>query len=682
MGKCIGIDLGTTFSVVAKVDSNGKAQIIKNRYGSTTTPSVIAFLDDEILIGEDAKEMQASGHEDIACFFKRNMGEDEFQMNFNNVDYNSEKLSSILLKQLKEDAETYLQDKVDKAVITVPAYFNNKQRQATIKAGEMAGLKVLKIINEPTAAALAYGVTGRGVNKNILVYDLGGGTFDVTIANIENNNIRVLGTDGDHRLGGKDWDDRLASYLSDKFLEQYDLDLLEDMDTFNELLVKCEKAKKELTAREQTKVVINYKGNRGNYEITRAKFKEITSDLLGRTELLIDNLLNDISLSWNDIDEVLLIGGSTRMKMVHDLIEKLTGKMALSGVNVDEAVALGAAIQAKIEEEPEEIFSLPGYKAISDVTAHSLGMVSISEDFSKYINTKIINKNSTIPSSEKKPFKFRTRRNGSNELEVYVLQGESNLPLECSILGKYVISGMDHINNGETVIDITYNYDSNSVVEVTAIQRENNKKLNVRVESVPEDMEWLGLEPVRETKVQNDIVICIDLSGSMNGTALNNAKIAAKRFINDMDLEYTNISLIGFADRVGVFTSLSSNERNLNNKVDLLSENSNLGYGTSAEPFSKAMDELNESNGNKFIIVLTDGEWFNKQDAINKAKECANHDIEIIALGFGSADKTFLNSIATSDEQSLFTDVTALETSFSKIAQAITENTGGNLIIK
>lgn len=682
MGKCIGIDLGTTFSVVAKVDSNGKAQIIKNRYGSTTTPSVIAFLDDEILIGEDAKEMQASGHEDIACFFKRNMGEDEFQMNFNNVDYNSEKLSSILLKQLKEDAETYLQDKVDKAVITVPAYFNNKQRQATIKAGEMAGLKVLKIINEPTAAALAYGVTGRGVNKNILVYDLGGGTFDVTIANIENNNIRVLGTDGDHRLGGKDWDDRLASYLSDKFLEQYDIDLLEDIDTFNELLVKCEKAKKELTAREQTKVVINYKGNRGNYEITRAKFKEITSDLLGRTELLIDNLLNDISLSWNDIDEVLLIGGSTRMKMVHDFIEKLTGKMALSGVNVDEAVALGAAIQAKIEEEPEETFALPGYKSISDVTAHSLGMVSISEDFSKYINTKIINKNSTIPSSEKKPFKFRTRRNGSNELEVYVLQGESNLPLECSILGKYVISGMDHINNGETVIDITYNYDSNSVVEVTAIQRENNKKLNVRVESVPEDMEWLGLEPVRETKVQNDIVICIDLSGSMNGTALNNAKIAAKRFINDMDLEYTNISLIGFADRVGVFTSLSSNERNLNNKVDLLSENSNLGYGTSAEPFSKAMDELNESNGNKFIIVLTDGEWFNKQDAINKAKECANHDIEIIALGFGSADKTFLNSIATSDEQSLFTDVTALETSFSKIAQAITENTGGNLIIK
>ena len=682
MGKCIGIDLGTTFSVVAKVDSNGKAQIIKNRYGSTTTPSVIAFLEDEILIGEDAKEMQASGHEDIACFFKRNMGEDEFQMNFNNVDYNSEKLSSILLKQLKEDAETYLQDKVDKAVITVPAYFNNKQRQATIKAGEMAGLKVLKIINEPTAAALAYGVTGRGVNKNILVYDLGGGTFDVTIANIENDNIRVLGTDGDHRLGGKDWDDRLASYLSDKFLEQYDLDLLEDMDTFNELLVKCEKAKKELTAREQTKVVINYKGNRGNYEITRAKFEEVTSDLLGRTELLIDNLLNDISLSWNDIDEVLLIGGSTRMKMVHDLIEKLTGKMALSGVNVDEAVALGAAIQAKIEEEPEEIFSLPGYKAISDVTAHSLGMVSISEDFSKYINTKIINKNSTIPSSEKKPFKFRTRRNGSNELEVYVLQGESNLPLECSILGKYVISGMDHINNGETVIDITYNYDSNSVVEVTAIQRENNKKLNVRVESVPEDMEWLGLEPVRETKVQNDIVICIDLSGSMNGTALNNAKIAAKRFINDMDLEYTNISLIGFADRVGVFTSLSSNERNLNNKVDLLSENSNLGYGTSAEPFSKAMYELNESNGNKFIIVLTDGEWSNKQDAINKAKECANHDIEIIALGFGSADKTFLNSIATSDEQSLFTDVTALETSFSKIAQAITENTGGNLIIK
>ena len=700
MGIRVGIDLGTTFSAVARIDPNtGKPMVIKNSFGSATTPSVLCFeRDGNILFGEDAKNMQSVGDTNAIAFFKRSMGKDMFSVEILGKTYTATDLSAILLKKLKEEAEEQINERIDSAVITVPAYFTHKERAATIEAGKRAGLEVIAIINEPTAAAFAYGLNEKKEEQTVLIYDLGGGTFDVTLARINQNEISILGSDGDHELGGKDWDDCIARYLASEFLEKYGVDLSDDPEMVASLLVTAENVKKQLTSKDMVSVPITYQDIRGTIDITEETFEAISQFLIGTTKDVTERLMDSVEVSWNQIDGVILVGGSTRMRMIHNYVYEMSGKPPLSGVNVDEAVALGAAIRANITDKGEAVatigglfgrtkssgLSIQGAKAVTDVTAHSLGMISISPDGEEYINSIIIKKNTKIPASNTKPFNLRTRAK-DNELEVYVLQGEYKRPLDNTIINKYVISKIERTSPPNSVIEVTYEYTANGVIEVSAVQKETGKKLPIKIEPVPEDMSWTDLSPKDNASggamPSVDVMLAIDLSGSMSGDPTRKAMRAMDDFVRQMDSDYTRIGIMAFADNTKVILQPTDDFKAVHNTISRL-ESVDVGICNDAEPFTSAYSVLNggfmkKDSDIKYIVVLTDGCWNNTSNAINAAKKCHKAGIEVMALGFGSADHAFLKKIASTDEFASVTDLSNLGGSFSKIAQAIGEGSTG-----
>jgi len=700
MGIRVGIDLGTTFSAVACIDEqNGMPKLIKNCFDSTITPSVLYFEPNgNILYGEDAKNMQAMGDTNAVAFFKRSMGKDMFSIDIYGKTYNATDLSAIFLEKIKNEAESQIGETIDSAVITVPAYFTHKEREATIEAGKRAGLDVIAIINEPTAAAIAYGLNSKDVEQTVLIYDLGGGTFDVSIARINKDEIEILGSDGDHELGGKDWDDCIARYLATEFQEQYDIDLSEDTEMVASLLVTAENVKKQLTSRDTVNVPLFYQGNRANIEITNDLFESVSQFFLGSTKELTEGLISSLQLSWGDIDGVILVGGSTRMRMIHKYVEGMSGKKPLSGVNVDEAVALGAAIRANIDNKGNVVpmlggklhgtkannLCIQGAKVVSDVTAHALGMISESSDREKYINSIIIKKNSKIPADNTKSFNFRTRTK-NNELEVYVMQGAFERPLDNTIINKYVIAKIERVSSPTSIIDVTYQYTSNGIVEVSAIQQENGKKLPIRIEPIPEDMSWTNISPKDQAgnaMSQNiEIILAVDLSGSMSGEPIQKAQKAMNSFVSELEEGNIKIGIIAFADIVECVLSPDSNFKTVKAVISKL-QSVSVGGGTSAEPFTTALTELKgkllkKESEVRYIIVLTDGRWNRQGSAITAAKKCHRAGIEVMALGFGSADYTFLKEIASIDEFASITSLTEMSGSFSKIAQAIGEGATG-----
>lgn len=704
MGIRVGIDLGTTFSAVARIDPNtGKPMVIKNSFGSATTPSVLCFeKDGHILFGEDAKNMQSVGDTNAIAFFKRSIGKDMFSVDILGKTYTATDLSAILLQKLKEEAEQRIGEKIDAAVITVPAYFTHKERAATIESGKRAGLEVIAIINEPTAAAFAYSLNDKKEEQTVLIYDLGGGTFDVTLARINQNEISIIGSDGDHELGGKDWDDCIARYLASEFLEKFGVDLSDDPEMVASLLVTAENVKKQLTSKDMVRVPITYQDIRGTIDITEETFESISQFLIGTTKDVTERLMDSVKISWHQIDGVILVGGSTRMRMVHSYVYEMSGKQPLSGVNVDEAVALGAAIRANITAKGEAIatigglfgkvknsgLSIQGAKKVTDVTAHSLGMISISSDGEEYINSVIIKKNVKIPASNTRPFNLRTRAK-DNEVEVYVLQGEYKRPLDNIIINKYVISKIERTIPPNSVIEVTYEYTSNGVIEVSAIQKETGKKLPIKIEPVPEDMHWTDMSPkdnVPERAMPSvDVMLAIDLSGSMSGDPTRKAMRAMDDFVRQMDSDYTRIGIMAFADITKVILHPTNDFKAVHNTISKL-ESVDVGICNDAEPFTSSYSVLNgglmkKGSDIKYIVVLTDGCWSNISNAINAAKKCHKVGIEVMALGFGSADHAFLKKIVSTDEFASITDLSDLGGSFSKIAQAIGEGSTGLSVI-
>jgi len=690
MGIRVGIDLGTTFSAVAKInDTTGKPEVIKNSFGSPITPSVLCFESNgKILFGEDAKSMQGMGNTNAIAFFKRNMGNDQFCVEFYGKTYTATDLSAILLKNLVNEAEQSCGEKIDAAVITVPAYFTHKERQATIEAGKKAGLEVIAIINEPTAAAFAYGLNEKAGDQTVLIYDLGGGTFDVTIARINKDKIDILGSDGNHELGGKDWDDCIARYLAQQFLEEYGVDLSEDDEMVASLLVTAESVKKQLTSKDELNVPIHYKDIRGNIKITEKLFEEISDFLIGATKELTNGLIESLGLSWSNITGAILVGGSTRMRMIHNYVRDMSGKEPLSGVNVDEAVALGAAIRANIDDAGNGILGMIGAKksvavlgakAVSDVTAHALGMIAVSEDGEKYVNSVIIPKNTPIPAEMKRSYNFRTSAK-ENELEVYVLQGAYERPLDNTIIDKYTITKIQKVAKNPSVIEVTYKYTANGVVDVSARQTETGKELPIRIEKVPEDMSWSDGSPKEQAAAgappEIEVILAIDLSGSMSGKPVEKAQAAMEEFVNQMDSEFTKIGLLAFADRTKMIVGPTNNFKHVIKGIYDINVG-DVGFCNRAEPFTDAFNALQmglfQKNKEKirYLVVLTDGIWDNPDSAIKQAKKCHKNGIEVMALGFGGADAKFLQKIASTDEFASLTNLSELTGSFSKIAQAI-----------
>ena len=685
MSTFVGIDLGTTNSVVAYCNAYGRPEVIPNRDGQPITPSVIYFGVDPPAVGQEAKEWARLGNEEIASFFKPHMGSPLYRLHFHGRDYDATALSALVLKRLKEDAEAKLGDVVDRAVITVPAYFADAQRKATIEAGEAAGLQVLRIINEPTAAALAYGLQKTGQSETVLIYDLGGGTFDVTVAKILPDEIAVLSTAGDHDLGGKNWDDRIATFLAEKFAADTGIDPLDDPVALNEVLVRSEQAKWALSERASTRITLQLGTERRSYELTRAEFDSMTFALMDRTRRLTEEALEESKLDWKSLSGVLLVGGSTRMPMVRSYVTQMSGAPPRSGVNVDEVVALGAAIQAAMDvgqttSDATPRFTLAGARRVSDVMSHSLGTVAVSTDGSSYVNDIVIRRNLPIPAENTKSYLHATHGGANDHLEVYLTQGESAHPLDCTVLGKYVFSGIQP-TDAEVTIDISMSYDVNGVVQVHAVQRDTGHALTMAVEPVPDDLSWLGRPPVTtETPAGPEparIYLLIDVSSSMAGFPLVEAQTAAREFLDRCDFTLIEVGLIAFSDQVTLQAEATDNVKKVQAALYRLEPD---GTTNLSDALHLARERLATHDRTRYVVILTDGYPDAPEAAVAEAEAARGEGIEIVAIGIGDADRDYLRRLASTEAGSIFAHAGELVQTFGHIARVITE--GGRSLRK
>ncbi|MBP3059274.1 molecular chaperone DnaK [Texas Phoenix palm phytoplasma] len=471
--KIIGIDLGTTNSCVSIMEGR-EPKVITNAEGGRTTPSIVSFKGEDIFVGEIAKRQMLTNPNTVASI-KRHMGESDFTVNINGKKYTPQEISAMILRNLKQQAEEYLGCSVTQAVITVPAYFNDSQRQATKDAGRIAGLEVKRIINEPTAAALAYGLDkSQNREQNILVFDLGGGTFDVSILNLDEGNFSVLATSGDNHLGGDDFDYKIVDFLVKEFKKEHGIDLSKDRQASQRLKDAAEKAKKELSGLTSTQIslpFITMSKSSGplhfEYNLTRTIFNELTHDLVERCLVPLKKALSDSKLTSTKIDQVLLVGGSTRIPAVQELVKNVLNKNILNkSINPDEVVAMGAAIQGAIlTGDVEDIVLL-------DVTPISLGIETLGNVF-----TKLIDRNTTIPTSQKQI--FSTAEDNQNSVDIHVLQGERPLASENKSLGRFRLDNIPSAPRGVPQIQVTFDIDVNGIVSVKATDLGTKKEQKI-----------------------------------------------------------------------------------------------------------------------------------------------------------------------------------------------------------
>ncbi len=479
--KAVGIDLGTTFSAVAHIDAYGKPQIIPNAESERITPSVLLFDGTNAIVGTVAKNNTVAEPEKIVDFVKREMGKskEQFHRTFENKNYSAEELSALILKKLKADAEKYLKMPVTDAVITVPAYFNDSERTATITAGRLAGLNVLQIINEPTSAALAYGLDKLDEDQTVFVFDLGGGTFDVTLMRIESHRLEMVATNGDHRLGGKDWDDVIVNWVAEEFDRQHGENPLLDLQSYQDLQSRALAAKIQLSSRPRTTIVHNHNGKSIKLELTLEDFEKMTRHLIQKCRAICDIVMREAKMQWSDVDKILLVGGMTRMPMVRAMIAELSAVPLAEDVNPDEAVAVGAAIQAVLsllhEEEISGEKTLPaetrqqfssrdgGLIQVRNITSHTLGVVLWDETQLEEYVFPMIRKMSAMPATAKNSFGTATAN--MQRAIVRIVEGESSLPGECTPLGICDVELPPFLPKGSPV-ELTYEYNANQVLEV------------------------------------------------------------------------------------------------------------------------------------------------------------------------------------------------------------------------
>ncbi|MBS5986801.1 molecular chaperone DnaK [Clostridium paraputrificum] len=565
MGKIIGIDLGTTNSCVAVMEG-GEPVVIANSEGARTTPSVVSFqANGERLVGQVAKRQAITNPDKTIISIKREMGTNH-KTNIDGKDYSPQEISAMILQKIKADAEAYLGETVSQAVITVPAYFNDAERQATKDAGKIAGLEVLRIINEPTAASLAYGLDKTDKNEKILVYDLGGGTFDVSILELGDGVFEVLSTNGDTKLGGDDFDNKVMDYIAETFKAENGIDLRNDKMALQRLKEAAEKAKIELSSSTQTNINLPFitadaTGPKHiDMNLTRAKFNELTHDLVQRSIEPMKKALSDAGLSMNQVDKVILVGGSTRIPAVQEAVKSFTGKDPSKGVNPDECVAIGAAIQAGVlTGEVKDVLLL-------DVTPLTLGIETLGG-----VATPLIERNTTIPA--RKSQVFSTAADGQTSVEIHIVQGERQMAADNKTLGRFTLSGIAPAPRGIPQIEVTFDIDANGIVKVSAVDKGTGKEAN----------------------------ITITASTNLSDDEVDRAVKEAEKFAEEDKKRKEKIEVHNNADQVVYQTEKTLNE--LGDKVSAedkakieakLEEVKKIKDGEDLEAIKKAMDELTQ----------------------------------------------------------------------------------------
>ena len=565
MGKIIGIDLGTTNSCVAVMEG-GEPVVIANSEGARTTPSVVSFqANGERLVGQVAKRQAITNPDHTIISIKREMGTDH-KTHIDDKEYSPQEISAMILQKIKADAEAYLGEPVTQAVITVPAYFNDAERQATKDAGRIAGLEVLRIINEPTAASLAYGLDKTDHSEKIFVYDLGGGTFDVSILELGDGVFEVLSTNGDTKLGGDDFDKKIMDYIAETFKAENGIDLRNDKMALQRLKEAAEKAKIELSSSMQTNINLPFitadaTGPKHiDLNLTRAKFNELTHDLVQRSIEPMKKALADAGLSISQIDKVILVGGSTRIPAVQEAVKNFTGKEPSKGVNPDECVAVGAAIQAGVlTGEVKDVLLL-------DVTPLTLGIETMGG-----IATPLIERNTTIPA--KKSQVFSTAADGQTSVEIHVVQGERQMAADNKTLGRFTLSGIAPAPRGIPQIEVTFDIDANGIVKVSALDKGTGKEANITITASTN----LSDEEVEKAVKEAERFAEEDKKRKEGIEVKNNA---------DQIVYQTEKTLEELGDKVS-----ADDKAKVTAKLDALKA---IKDGEDLEAIKKAMDELNQ----------------------------------------------------------------------------------------
>jgi molecular chaperone DnaK len=665
----IGIDFGTTFSVIARINEHGVPEVIENAEGERTTPSVVLFDDDEIIVGSYAKENMSAYPDQGVEFVKRFMGEDLYDFEYNGRKYTAPEISSFILKKLKQDAEKKLGTPIKEAVITVPAYFGDPQRRATMEAGELAGLTVTQLINEPTAAAYSYGLHQLGRDQRVLVFDLGGGTFDVTVMEIVGNSIEVKATNGDHQLGGKDWDDVLIQHIAENFEREHGIDPRSDEADYQVLKGKALAAKISLSNLPRVNIIYGCRGKMIKLSVSREQYEELASQLVDQCRLLTEFVLEEAGLTRSDIDDVLLTGGSTRMPMITNMLKDYFGKEPSKALNPDESVALGAAFKAALLKK--EKWSLPGEKKVwglpskmedVNVTSHSFGLAVIKDG--ELFNSIIIPKNTPYPVEESRS-DYVTSYDDQETLDIYVLEGEADDPEDCDLVGAYQIYNIPKRPAGKTKLQVIYRYNENQIVEVKALDLKENRALPLK------EIEDADLDQI-STSQGLDVALLIDCSGSMSGSGIEDAKKAAIGFLNNFP--NGSVGLITFPG--GIAHSLSQDFHSIKRKIKKLTAEN----GT---PMTEALDLAHREmlvyhERDNVIVLLTDGAPNDSSSAESSAEVAKSIGIRIITIGVSGANETFLRKIASSPEDFYFCNESfELEGTFVNIA---TQLTGGQYL--
>lgn len=713
MSIVVGIDLGTTYSAVAYIDPNtNKPLMVPNAMGGNITPSVVRFLQDgSVICGAQAKEDLEAGEYGCASSFKRFISHKTPFCTFYGIDHTAEELSGLLLRHLKSEAEASLRQTIEEAVITVPAHFYDAEKRATRRAAESAGLKVRRIINEPTAAALNYGLNHWRENAVILVYDLGGGTFDVTLVSMDRNmELKTLSTKGDHALGGKDWDRLLKDMIIEQILEETGLDLNEDRQALAQLVSQTEGLKWKLGQSEQVSFDIRLEGyGRYSTQIERSKFEARTAALLDNTGNLCEHALKAAGLKWEQVNDVLLVGGSTRMPQVSAYLTQKAKRAPISHVHPDEAVALGAAMQTLVKEEEYLVYkpreekksagglfsrepqmndmaqlrpSLPVKPAVIlddiasitkvDIQCYGMGVIAANPEGTAFENKTIIPAGLRIPVKSARKLKFYTTSRKPNEMDIYVLEGVGPLK-DSRVLARYLVSGIRHCKGGETIIRVQYSYDRNGCVNVQARQEEDNTDLPIQEAAIPEDMfryyQPLDLLALKQ-RDELTIIMALDVSGSMSGKPMEDAKNAMQHFVDEYADSKACIGIMAVSDNTNWYQEPTDDYQLCKEAISQMQVGV-TGFGNSAHPFDEIHTALSALPGRRIAIVLADGAWANQSTAIDKAKACHQRGIEIYGIGFGSAIETFLRAISSDEANAMKVDQSQLKSTFGSIAQSI-----------